>query len=699
MARKKKKSGGLKNLQHYQDGAVEVIESRAEKDRLKQMRAMDNMFYGHFSLPDKIDKLKWIIPTISSDPYDAVRVGMQVLSAVQPRIKLQPLAPDSQTRQRADKVERGLLWHFRNASRRQHSSVLRDITFSALLYDEIITQVVFLPHQIDQLKAFKGDTTRLENAKRFGPFSIVVRNPQQVHVKYSDWMAEEVLMRRTVPLHEAINFWGDRAKKLKRMAEKEKLDSMSLVTIFEFMDMKDRVVWATPVETNTVEAKAGDGDAVEIVREEHGLGFLPWVAVAGGSNLTDGEERLPLLYPLYTTSSWQLQNVVETLMTSETIAYSSAPKYKVTGPSSEDVEVEYGEPARLIYLPIGNDIEALQPFIIDQNLALISDRIAGRIGKSTVPKVIFGDIPEGAAFAAINMATQSGLKSLTPYKTLAEQALVGIFSQMLYWIDQEGAEGVIAFATNTKNVKRADCAFCGAQDITPNFDFQNSPQLAQMFPNGTCPECDSPADRAVEGQRDVTEQLVITDNDFDVDNIYMEVELTADVPTDRMARINAAAMAKRELGLSANSGLEDIGVVDPVQERDQAKAERGEEFEEQLGYKEDEMRRLGAIQQELQNAANAAELEQAQALAEAQAAANNPEGGGGPEQGDGETNLLRNPRVQNQFSSQRNRRKDNLKGQGFDRKMDGGSLAQADPNLTREEANQADRQGNELAGS
>ena len=44
--------------------------------------------------------------------------------------------------------------------------------------------------------------------RRFGPFAIVVRNPQQVHVRYSDWMPEAVLMKQVMTVQEAIDFWG-----------------------------------------------------------------------------------------------------------------------------------------------------------------------------------------------------------------------------------------------------------------------------------------------------------------------------------------------------------------------------------------------------------------------------------------------------------------------------------------------------------
>ena len=113
----------VQSLDFYKEKAEEVFDSTAEQERLLQLRAMEDMYYGRFILPEKIRDLRWITKTISSDPYDAVRKGREVLSAVQPRIKLQPLAPDPGTRKRTDKIERWLLWHFRNAGRRRRADV------------------------------------------------------------------------------------------------------------------------------------------------------------------------------------------------------------------------------------------------------------------------------------------------------------------------------------------------------------------------------------------------------------------------------------------------------------------------------------------------------------------------------------------------------------------------------------------------
>lgn len=529
----------MNELFYFQNIAQEMIAADRERDQM--LRAMDDMWHNRWALPNNVAGLKWIHKVVSSDPHDAIRAGTRVLSSVGPRITVQPLGASAENRAQAEKMERVLSWHFRNASRRRRASVLRDVVLSALLYDEVVAQVVYLPEQVEALKSFKSDSQRLEAAKRFGPFAIIVRNPQQVHVRYSDWMPEAVLMKQVMTVQAALDFWGSKAKKLGEQAVAgskfkagKKQPEFTHCTVYDYMDAERRAVWAVlQIDGGTLsEPAGGDSPAVEILREEHGLGFLPWAAKVGGTTLEEGagQQRIPLLYSVYQAGQWDTQNIVETLLTSEVIAYAAAPRLKVEGPS-DSIEVDYGQPGRPAYVPPGHALSPMAPPGMDQSLAIIAQRVAERIGKSTVPRVLqTGDFPGGTAFATLNLATQSGIKALAPYKELAEDALAEIFTLMLNWIQHDGGQ-------------------------------------LEGFVNA-------------DGRKG--EQVVITAKDFDLENMVIDVELTADVPTDRMARINAASMAVRELGYSRERALEQIGETDAKEVMRQAEQEEMDELSHEI---------------------------------------------------------------------------------------------------------------------
>ena len=527
----------MRDMLYFQTIAQEMIAADQRRDAM--LRAMDDMWQARWALPPAVAGLKWIHKVVSSDPHDAVRAGARVLSSVAPRLTVHPLGAGEAGRARAEQIERALAWNFRNASRRRQASVLRDVVLSALLYDEVVAQVVYLPAQVEAMKQFKNESARLQAANRFGPFAIIVRNPQQVHVRYSDWMPEAVLMKKVITVQQAVEFWGERAailgrpRKARRSrgagVQGRKAAEPTHCTVYDYMDLEQRAVWAIP-QTDGGSLAEPEGDAVEILREEHGLGFLPWAAKVGGTTLAEGgsagggSQRIPLLYSIWAAGQWDTQNIVETLMTSEVIAYAAAPRMKVEGPS-DAVEVDYGEPGRVVHVPPGHTLDAMNPPGLDQSLAEIARRVGDRISKSTVPRVLqTGDFPAATAFATLNLATQSGIKALAPYKELAEDALAEIFTLMLNWLGHS------------------------AQPL-----------------------------EAVDGRRGRGEKISVAAGELS--NLVVDVELTADVPTDRMARINAASMAVRDLGYSRERALEQIGETDAREVMRQAAAEELEAVE------------------------------------------------------------------------------------------------------------------------
>ena len=518
----------MQELAYFQTIASHMIAADRERDEM--LRAMDAMWHNRWQLPPPLQAVGWVHKVVSTDPHDAVRAGTRVLSSVAPRITVQPLGGRS-ARSQAERIERALAWHFRNASRRRRASVLRDVVLSALLYDEVVAQVVYLPAQ-QQAAQWLGAGAPHAAAQRFGPFAIIVRNPQDVHVRYSDWMPEAVLLKQLMPLDEALAFWGQalasqlkQARPAGRGGPLRKGAAFTHVSVYDYMDTQQRTVWAVPQSDASALADPGgtsEAGARLILQEEHGLGFLPWAAKVGGTTLHRGShQRIPLLASIYQSRQWDTQNIVETLLASEVIAYAAAPRLKVEGPSAE-VDVDYGEPGRIVHVPPGHQLNPLAAPGLDESLARIAERVAERMGKSTVPRVLqTADFPLGAAFATLNLATQSGIKSLTPYKELAQDALAEVFQLMLNWV-------------------------------------QHSQQPLEAHIS----------------QRGRSETITLDPRKLDLSQVLIDVELTADVPTDRMARINAASMAVRDLGYSRERALEQIGETDAKEVMAQAEQEQ-----------------------------------------------------------------------------------------------------------------------------
>jgi hypothetical protein len=581
-------------LEHYQELAKRMIEADRERDIA--FEAYDLMYHNGWNLPPELKKLEWIRKVISSDPHDAVASGRRVLSTLPPRPRVLPFSDDQLNRDKANEIERILRWALKQANRRRRGTVEADVVQSALLYSEVVANVVDVDWQIEQAKSLNASPSRLKAMRRYGRFMFNVFNPRSTHVLYSAFMPEAVLICQNRPAVEVVAEWGDRAKALRAAAE-----SGRQVKVYDYCDYDVRALW--------LEEEGGNGESVILSPEEHGLGFLPFTAQVGGSTLEEKgvHQRQPILYPIYTSGAWDTQNLIQTFLTSDSLARAAAPRYAAEGANPEGVKVDYNDPSRIAEVPAGNSLKELRPPEIDQALMQLEQLHSAKIDKSTISRVLQGgEVPAGLAFSALNMLTQTALGALRPAKDLAEKSLAELLTLMLHWVQYTG-----------------------------------KPFEARGF-----------------SEDDAGAEYTLEPDEIDPTEWIVEVELTPDVPTDRLQRINAAALAV-QIGYSQESALEDIGVEDPKRELKKRTKEQVQAFLLQQKFQELQMQQQMAAQQ-----AQMAQQMEAQAMAQQQAMQGQP-GLGGPVMG----------------------------GQGMDPAMGGIPPAMSNPGATREMASGMDRMG------
>jgi hypothetical protein len=562
------------SLERIVDISERILSVNTDSGRVEMYDAMDKMWKLDWDLPDALKDVEWMHKVVSSDPHDALRAGQRILATVSPRITMQPLGSDPDNKKATDKIERALSWHFDNASRRRQTSIVEDLLLSSMLYDEVLAQLVYVPHQIKQMEKIKNkkELQRWEAALRYGPFVIIPRNPRNTFVEYSELMAERVLHRQVQTIQEVVDFWGPNAKELREFTEAEQEENRAeYATVYEYQDLHQRAVWVYPNQLDTSFHELS-GNGIELFREDNDIPFLPWVAKVSGTSLfTEPEhQRVPLLYSVYQTGQWETQCALETILASEVFYYAGAPRLSIEGPTA-DVLVDYGEAGIIAHIPPGHALNDMAPPQLDQNLAQLVAQFQEKMAKSTVPNVLqTGDFPAGAAFATLNLATQSGLKVFAPYKVLTEVALGELFTQMLLW-SHYTKDDLVAYTSKSKNSN--------------------------------------------------AEQITIEAVNIDPKHIYINVELTADVPTDQLQRINGATMSK-QLGLSDDTAMETIGVTDPSMEKEKSKQEAIEAMNTEIELTNMEADNALAIEKrrimELSEAQTAAQINQQRMLQQAQ---------------------------------------------------------------------------------
>jgi len=496
-----------RDFEYYLDNANNMIDADTRRD--KAFAAYHAIYHCDWNLPDEIREVQWIRKYVDTGGHDAVNAGDRTLSSLQPIIRKYPYGSDMQNKRIANDDERNLRWQLMALDQRRSRGVVSELIRSALMYDAIAMNVIDLEWQIKVNKEKGIETKLLKLARQQSRFLANVFCPLDVHARYSTYGTDTILLCQERMAFEVASEWPNVYDELEEL-----IKANESVLYYDYMDIENRAIWVGPSSGG---GKIATSDLYARILDpmEHGLDFLPWIAMVGGTQLEGDESRKyhPLLYALHFAGTWETQNVVKTLRNSEVIAHAAAPRISDEGTNPEYPDFNYFSPERIAKPAVGNTLRPLPPPQIDAALNEIGDRLDGDAQRSTVSRILQGgNVPSGTAFSALNLATQTAVGSLKPAKLLVEKSLVQMFRTMLLW---------------TK--------------------FTDIPLMAF----GINPKAD-----------DYGNQYVIQPDEIDPSAIYLEVELTPDVPTDRLQRANAASIMT-QYGYPREYALEDLGIQDP----------------------------------------------------------------------------------------------------------------------------------------
>lgn len=601
----------MKELENFVNDVVE-----SQKDNLLMFEAMDNMDSMYWNLPKELSGLKWIHKMISADPHVALKDGSNLFAALVPKLRVKPLGPLGTDNAVAENIERALIQNIKNAFRRK-TRLQSKIIKSAIKYDRVAFQTVYLPHQDKLAGVFKDNDKKRRHAYRFGDFAVLPRNAASVFPVRNDWMKlEGVVFRQVMSNVDVESFWGDKASAYQKRLGLKKNAGLEYATVYDYWDFDKRVVWVSPQGDNQTIQPPDYQEKAILLEEDNDLDFIPWVVEDGGSQLE------PLLYSIYKTGQWDDMNIIDTLSMSETIAYSAAPRLKIISPNPEGIDPDYKEPGRPLRMMPGEDAQAMAPPPLDTALIQQYNELRSRVTKSTISNIVqSGDIKSGTAFATLQKQVELGVKNLNPYKELAEESIAELAYQMLHWLkDSE-------------------------KPLTAN------------------------ADKA-EGIDQINQPLLMNVEDLDI-----QVELTADLPVDQVARVNAAGMARQQIGISQYEAMDEVGIEDPEAEIAKKKKEDVADVQHQIEL--ENLQRENARQQMLKDAEvqgasqGIAQMAAQQVMQQAQQTPP-PQGGNPPTLAEQQ----RNPQLQNQQAQNRGV---NPGGQGFNTQRGGSPSSLAAP--------------------
>lgn len=496
------------------------------KDRDDMFDAIDDAINGEWDLPEELEKVDWAMRAPEPSFAITANAAISILADSKPDISIVPT--DISRALIVDAHEKGLGWMLANASKRRNQHIVGELGESAVKYGEVCAEVIYLPEQIKGVQAAKGNARRWESMLRRSPFIVNVFHPKSVYPRYSAAGLEEVLMVREDDPHAIVDLWGTAAEGLKERMRTETANgvrSPQMVLYYVYMSYDYHVVW---VEwgIGTEGTLRGGGDVIEIQRKKWPWPFLPWACRMSGSNLdmASDRQRSPLLRTMYDFDMYDLMSRVRSLRYSDMIRTAGSPRkvWQSTGETEAPTIVkEAGEE----YERVGEDEKIVQhadrqP---DPSMATLHAELKGEHQKATLSDLLLGgEVPGGAAYATVNLVTQSAMARLKPVREVVQGGIADIAEIMLLWIHY-------------------------SQDEVTGYTKSASGEYQ--------------------------EQLIHW-KDIDPANLYITCDIAPDLPSDRQARA-ITARALIESGLySVEAAMNDVGIKDATQMMDDVALDR-----------------------------------------------------------------------------------------------------------------------------
>lgn len=492
------------------DKFVKACDWLIEKDdnRNEMFEGIDDMSHCDWAFPDDVPEeiSRHVHKVISTDPRDALVTGQRHLASSIPQFSIAHLSADKQHVEDTDMMELAVAQLYNLASKRKMGGLTDTIAWEAIRYGMVAGQVMFLPREKAARKTFGGDPLGLRLAEHYGPFAVEVYNAKDVHVQYSSWGPEMVLLHKLMRTREVLQTFGNNATEIEKAFEET---SCEWCTIFDLHEVGKR---SLGVVLHTDEDKEDSPqNAIPIYENaDTGLDFLPWFFQLSGTTTESSPEHqiIPMLKPLYDSGAWKTLCILNSLTMTKVIGLHYAATIGIEG-AAEVPEIVGTLETPIVHIPFGGKLIPIDVRSLDTGMLTLADQMRSSIDKATVPRQIqTGEFPSGTPMGAVSIITETGMQALAPYRNVAAKAIADIawlmFAHIKAW-----KKKVLVKAVGEGNM------------------------------------------------------VTLDPKNFDLDELYIDVSLQPKQPIDIVARLNAAQMYE-QLGGSKRRALEIANEVDPL---------------------------------------------------------------------------------------------------------------------------------------
>ena len=419
----------MRDLKYYQNIAVSELKNNEKRNKFYD--AVDVAIDGGGPLPAAIRKLPWMVHFKSTSIHDAYAAARRTLVSSKMDVDVLPPAGNEETAASAEIIEKVLEYNFWLDNQRGPKSSYVKIVNNALRYMAVAYQIVDVD---EEYKGQKGP--RIDAIKRAGRFSKRHHDVRDVHARWSEDILEGVLIAKLNTGQELVDTYGTEHKAIKKMMRDLKsdkdMDGVDLMRTYFghyiYLDYEDKVVWIEGIDKLT----PGSDSPYEVIREEHKMGFLPFVYNMGDD---------PLLKSSIDTNQLENLNILLSMRYALIAATVAQARTWSKTASGQGVFIDHSSPAAQVQMRLGEEFGILQPSQTDPHLSEVISASEGGIANTTAVSRMLSSMDTLAAntpYSTINAMMQAALSSLIEVRILCEKSLSDGMYQQLHWVEKTG---------------------------------------------------------------------------------------------------------------------------------------------------------------------------------------------------------------------------------------------------------------------
>ena len=499
----------MKSLNYYAGAAREAVQNDNERDEV--YAKIHEAATSYFENPPELKALPWIQERkfVNTAPADALNAAIRTFAARLPELVIQPLSDAPEEYDRTEQMEEIMKWEMTRMNRIGRKSPHWKIVEYAMKYCAVAIETSYLPWVYQNQK----DDPRIKEILRTRNFKWHVHDPSNIHVRESEDVLECVVNCDVLSLQQLIDRFGADnpgvSEALGKLKSKDRKDAGVLnKTLFSFYDYTDwdcRAKWIVQNDGYTLNREAPVG--YEVMRKPRTVSFLPWVFV-------DNEE--PILKQMILAGLWENANILRTMQFSKTVDMVAHPEYWIQTPDGtlKGVALDNQNPNQPLVTKPGVNVEQLRPPMIDPQLATMTQTAEQEVFRTTVAQIL-ASVEKYAGtqnFSVVNAMLSAAVAQLSLAQMCAERAETLAITQNFRWIEETEIP-MVGFRTTTKG----------------------------------------------EG-KERGKEIAIKPGDFDVDYLYVSVNLRPSTVMDKQTDINNAINKVERLGMSRKMAWDELGM-------------------------------------------------------------------------------------------------------------------------------------------